>query len=151
MNVDRYMKTVLTIIAGCLLWLCTMGAGGAVQAQQTTRELGSWSARVQPVVIVGTGSMDAQGKIVVNFTQQGGVQRTDPTVPVQLPYTPAKPLPVGLPYTASSPMPSQLFYTGAAPLPVEISAVKKVGDWEPIRAHVEDAPTKKTPGGGGDR
>ncbi len=148
MSVDRYTKAVLTVIAGCLLWICAMGAPGVAQAQQATRELGSWSDRVQPVVIVGTGSMDPQGKIVVNFTQQGGMQRTDPTLPVQLPYTPAKPLPISLPYTASSPMPSRLFYSRDAPLPVEITAVKKVGDWEPIRARVEDAPAKKTPGGG---
>jgi hypothetical protein len=148
MSVDRYTKAVLTVIAGCLLWICAMGAPGAAHAQQTTRELGSWSDRVQPVVIVGTGSMDSLGNVLVNFTREGGAQRTDPTVPVQLPYTPAKPLPVSLPYTATSPMPSQLFYTGAAPLPVEISAIKKVGEWEPLRAKVEDAPAKPKPGGG---
>jgi hypothetical protein len=148
MNVDRYTKGVLTVIAGCLLWICAMGVGGVAQAQQTTRDLSTFPERVQPVVIVGTGSMDVQGKIVLNFTQQGGVQRTDPTVPVQLPYTAARPLPVGLPYTAASPMPSQLFYTSAVPLPVEIAAVKKTGEWEPIRAKVEDAPAKPKPGGG---
>jgi len=146
MIVDRYTKAVLTVIAACLLWICAMGAPGAAHAQQRTREAGPWSDRVQPVVIVGTGTLDAQGKVVINFTQQGSVQRTDPTLPVQLPYSAAKPLPVSLPYTASSPMPSQLFYTAASPLPVEITAVKKTGEWEPLRAHVEDAPTKKTPG-----
>lgn len=149
MHTDRYTKAVLTVIAGCLLWICAMGAGGAVQAQQTTRELGLMSARAQPVVIVGTGSMDEEGKVVINFTRQNGAIRTDPTVPVTLPYTTARPLPVGLPYTASSPMPSQLFYTSAAPLPIEIAAVKKTGEWEPLRAKVEDNPTKPRPGGGG--
>ena len=136
MKTDRYTKAVLTVIAGCLLWICAMGAGGAVQAQQTIREAGPWSDRVQPVVIVGTGSMDAEGKIVINFTRQNGRQRTDPTVPV------------ALPYSASSPMPSQLFYTSAAPLPIEIAAVKKTGEWEPLRAKVEDNPTKPRPGVG---
>jgi Ni,Fe-hydrogenase III small subunit len=136
MNVDRYTKAVLTVIAGCLLWICAMGAGGAAQAQQTTRDLAAFPDRLQPVVIVGTGSMDVQGKIVLNFTQQAGGQRTDPTVPVQLPYT------------AASPMPSQLFYTSAVPLPVEIAAVKKTGEWEPLRAKVEDGPTRPRPGGG---
>jgi hypothetical protein len=148
MNVDRYTKAVLTVIAGCLLWICAMGAGGAAQAQQTTRDLAAFPDRLQPVVIVGTGSMDVQGKIVLNFTQQAGGQRTDPTLPVQLPYTAARPLPVGLPYTAASPMPSQLFYTSAVPLPVEIAAVKKTGEWEPLRAKVEDAPARPKPGGG---
>jgi hypothetical protein len=148
MEVDRYTKAVLTVIAGCLLWICAMGAPGVAQAQQPAREPAGPYDRVQPVAIVGTGSMDGQGRVVLNFTQQGGVQRTDPTVPVQLPYTPARPLPVGLPYSASSPMPSQLFYTPAMPLPVEIAAVKKTGDWEPLRAKVEDAPAKAKPGGG---
>lgn len=151
MNVDRYTKAVLTVIAGCLLWICAMGAGRVAQAQQTTHDLASLPDRVQPVVIVGTGSMDMQGRILLNFSQQRGVQRTDPTVPVQLPYTAAKPLPVGLPYTAASPMPSQLFYTAAVPLPVEIAAVKKTGEWEPLRAKVEDAPARPKPGGGDPR
>ena len=84
-----------------------------------------------------------------NFTQQAGAQwKTDPTLPVSLPYNAAKPLPVSLPYTASQPMPSQLFYTPGTPMPVEIAAVRKTGEWEPIRARVEDAPTRRQPGGG---
>jgi hypothetical protein len=146
MSVDRYTKAVLTVIAGCLVWICAMGAAPRIAAQQATMGI---AGPVQPVVVVGTGSLDRAGRVVVNFTQQGGVQRTDPTLPVQLPYTPATPLPVGLPYNASSPMPAQLFYTKVEPLPVEIAAVKKAGEWEPIRASVEDAPAKVKPGGGG--
>ena len=104
MTVDRYTKAVLTVIAGCLLWICAMGSAARVDAQQTTMPL---AGTVQPVVIVGTGSMDRLGHIVVNFTGA----RTDPSVPVQLPYSVTRPLPVSLPYTVSSPMPSQLFYT----------------------------------------
>ena len=147
MTADRYTKAVLTVIAGSLLWMCAMGTPGTLKAQQTSREMGAWSDRVQPVVIVGTGSVDEQGKVSIYFTAGG--QRTDPTLPVALPYTAARPLPVGLPYSASNPMPSQLSYTGASPLPVEISAIKKVGEWEPLRAKVEDAPTRTRPGGGG--
>ena len=148
MTVDRYTKAVLTVIAGCLLWICAMGAGPSVAAQ-TAATLKIANASVQPVVIVGTGTLDQEGTVTVNYVRQpGGPPRTDPAVPVTLPYSAAKPLPVGLPYTASSPMPSQLFYTGAAPLPVEITAIKKVGEWEPLRAKVEDAPTKPRPGGG---
>ena len=69
-------------------------------------------------------------------------------MPVQLPYTAAKPLSVSLPYTQASPMPSQLFYSDAAPLPIAITAVKKPADWDPIRVRVEDAPSKPKPGGG---
>jgi hypothetical protein len=31
---------------------------------------------------------------------------------------------------------------------VEITAIKKIGEWEPLRARVEDAPAKPKPGGG---
>jgi hypothetical protein len=134
MTIDRYTKAVLTVIAACLLWMCVMGTPVSVQAQQTTREAGPWSDRVQPVLIVGTGSLDTSGKVTINFAH--GVQRTDPTVPVQLPYTP------------SNPLPAHMSYTAAAPLPVEIASVKKTGEWDPLRAHVEDAPTRPKPGGG---
>jgi hypothetical protein len=140
--IDRYTKAVLTIIAGCLLWICAMGAGVPLTAQRTSARTIP-NATVQPVVIVGSGTLDQQGTVTVNFTQQG---RTDPTLAVQLPYTPAKPLPVSLPYTSASPLPAQLPYTAQSPLAIEITAVKKVGEWEPIRAKVEDAPTKSRPG-----
>lgn len=150
MNVDRYTKLVLTVIAGCLLWMCVMGSGTSLAAQAPHQKI--LNTPVQPVVIVGTGTLDQAGMVTVNLTQQSGTQwRTDPTLPVSLPYTAEKPLAVSLPYTASRPMPSQLFYTPAAPLPVEIAAVRKTGEWEPLRAAVEDAPTRKRPGGGNER
>jgi hypothetical protein len=136
MIVDRYTKAVLTVIAGCLLWMCAMGAGRPVAAQQSSVEVPVFKGTVQPVVLVGTGTMDRAGRVNVYFTGQGSTARTDPKVPVTLPYS------------AANPMPSQLFYTAAAPLPVEVAAVKKTGEWEPIRARVEDAPVRTRPGGG---
>jgi hypothetical protein len=150
MTVDRYTKAVLTVIAGCLVWICAMGTGQALSAQ-SAQFLRIPNANVQPVVIVGTGTLDQQGTVTVSFIQQDGVRRTDPTLPVALPYTTARPLPVALPYTGSSPMPARLTNGSDAPIPVEISAVRKVGEWEPIRTSVEDAPARKKPGGGGDR
>jgi hypothetical protein len=156
MTVDRYTKAVLTVIAGCLLWICAMGTGQALSAQSST-SVKTQNASVQPVVIVGTGTLDQQGTLIVNYTLQDGVRRTDPTLPVTspkplsvaLPYTAAKPLPVGLPYTGESPMPARLTNASDDPVHVEISSVRKVGEWEPIRTSVEDAPAKRKPGGGG--
>ena len=139
--IDRYTKAVLTVIAGCLLWICAMGAAVPLTAQRPSVQTMP-NATVQPVVIVGTGTLDQRGTVTVNFTQG----RTDPTLAVQLPYTREKPLPVSLPYTAASPMPAVLGYTASSPLAIEITAVKKVGDWEPVRVRVEDAPTKSRPG-----
>ena len=135
MQIDRYTKCVLTVIAGCLLWICAMGVAAPVTAQVSTLDLKNMNTTAQPVILVGTGTMDQAGRISVNFLERS--RRTDPTVAVSLPYGALNPLPVQLPYTP------------AAPIPVEITAVKKTGDWEPIRASVEDAPTRPKPGGGG--
>jgi hypothetical protein len=131
MTVDRYTKGVLTVIAGCLLWMCAMWAPGAVHAQQGARELAG-VLHAQPVVLVGTGTMDQQGKIVIYYSPHNGVQWTDPTVPVHA----ASPLPVSLPYTRSD------------ALPVEINGVKKTTEWEPIRTRVEPEAGRPKPGGG---
>lgn len=147
MSIDRYTKAVLTVIAGCLLWICAMGLGPSLSAQPVMGAIPN--GNVQPVIIVGTGTLDQKGNIAVSYVRQAeGPPRTEPAIPVTLPYTPTRPLPVGLSYNASNPMPAQLFYTGAAPLPVEITGVKKVGEWEPLRARIEDAPAKARPGGG---
>ena len=135
MNVDRYTKAVLSLIAGCLLWICAMGAGPSVAAQPASRVIPN--ANVQPVVIVGTGTLDQAGTVTITYVRPAdGRPRTDPTVPVSLPYT------------AANPIPARLTYSPDSPLAVEISAVKKTGEWEPIRAKVEDAPAKPKPGGG---
>jgi hypothetical protein len=151
MTIDRYTKGVLTVIAACLLWLCAMQAPGTALAQQTAREIGPWSQHVQPVVLVGVGAMNHDGKVVVYFTPHNGVQWTDPTVPVQLPYSPDHPLPVGLPYSPSNPLPTHLALVTGPAMPVEITAVRKSGDWEPFRVEVEPAPGRGKPGGGGNR
>lgn len=132
MTVDRYTKGVLTVIAGCLLWMCAMWAPGTVQAQQTSKDAGAWSGHAQPVVLVGIGAMDDKGKIVVYFTPHNGVPWTDPTVPVHA----ASPLPVSLPYTRSD------------ALPVQVTGVKKTSEWDPIRTQVEPEPGRPKPGGG---
>jgi hypothetical protein len=132
MIVDRYTKTVLTVIAGCLLWICAMGAGPSLSAQRASPITNT----VQPVVIVGTGTLDQQGSVVVDYVRTpDGQMRTNPTIPVTLPYTPANPIP------------ARLMNLLDAPLPVEISSVRRTGDWEPIRVRVEDAPSKPRPGG----
>lgn len=141
MTIDRYTKAVLTVIAACLLWLCVNDAAPRVAAQATYRLP---AGNVQAVVIVGTGMMDSTGAVTMNLVRRGNLTVSDPTIPV----TAANPLPVSLPYTPKNPLPAALPYTTDAPLAIEIAAVRKVGPWEPIRAHVEDAPTRPKPGGG---
>jgi len=142
MNVDRYTKCVLTVIAACLVWICVMGTTLPVSAAQQQRQRPLPAANVQPVILVGTGTMDASGAVTVNFVSERGRDLTDLTIPVSA----AQPLPVSLPYSASRPLPTLLTYSPRDPLPVEIASVKKTGEWEPIRASVEDAPLRRQPG-----
>jgi hypothetical protein len=144
MTVDRYTKAVLTVIAACLLWMCAMWAPGAVQAQQTAKEIGPWSQHAQPVVLVGVGAMDSNGKVVIYYSPHNGQQWTDPTVPVHA----SSPVPVSLPYGASNPLPVHLNYTASSPMPVEINGVRKTTEWEAIRTRVEPDPGRAKPGGG---
>jgi hypothetical protein len=61
--------------------------------------------------------------------------RSDPTVPVSLPYTPDHPLPTQLPYSELQ------------PLPMAITSVHHgTQQWEPLRVVVEDAPLRGKPG-----
>ena len=143
MTIDRYTKAVLTIIAGCLLWICVTSAGVPLGAQM--RFAASTNTTVQPVVIVGTGTLDRSGTVTFDYSRG----RTEWSLPVTLAYTDAKPLPVGLPYSASNPLPAQLSYTPARPMPVELAAVRKTGEWEAIRTREDDAATRRMPGNGG--
>jgi hypothetical protein len=128
MAVDRYTKCVLTVIAGCLLWLCAAGLPAAAHAQNTALQIGNSPA--VPVVLVGTGALRRDGVVTVNY--HGAV--TDPT------------LAVTLPYTLANPIPAHLTYSAEAPLPVEVSSVRQGASWSPLRVAVEDAPTRSKPG-----
>jgi hypothetical protein len=128
MLIDRYTKTVLTVIAACLVWLCAAGLPGTAHAQQTALQNNPGAA--VPVVIVGTGSITRAGAVSVMWHGD----RSDPTVPVTLPYGPDKPLPVHLPYTDQQ------------PLPTEISSVRHGPHWDPVRVAVENAPGRAQPG-----
>jgi hypothetical protein len=125
MRPDAYTKAVLTLIAGCLLWLCAMQTGGPVAAQQP---LALEKAAPQPVVIVGWGTLDEQGRPSVTMQQTRTGRRTDPNIPVTLVNVPAVPI-------------------DKEPMPVGVTRIKPVGEWEPIRSAAEPEPTRPKPGG----
>ena len=132
MRPDPYTKTVLTVIAGCLLWLCAMQTGRPLAAQQAqTLE----KAAPQPVVIVGWGTLDEQGRVAVTMQQTRTGRRSDPNLPVTLMSVPAAPIDV------------RLSYTDKEPMPVGLTKIKPVGEWEPIRSAAEPEPTRPKPGG----
>jgi hypothetical protein len=130
MRPDPYTKAVLTVIAGCLLWLCAMQTGRPLAAQQA---LTLEKAAPQPVVIVGWGTLDEQGRISIERDRTG--RGTDPNLPVKLVSVPAAPIDV------------RLNYTDKEPMPVGVTRIKPVGEWEPVRSAAEPEPTRPKPGG----
>jgi hypothetical protein len=130
MRPDPYTKAVLTVIAGCLLWLCAMQTGRPLAAQQA---LTLEKAAPQPVVIVGWGTLDEQGRVSIERDRTG--RRTDPNLPVKLVSVPAAPIDV------------RLNYTDKEPMPVGVTRIKPVGEWEPVRSAAEPEPTRPKPGG----
>jgi hypothetical protein len=151
--VDRYTKAVLTVIAGCLLWLCLMMSGRPVEAQQLAAVPADvLPQRAQPVVIVGWGEMSTQGRIVLSLKRQpDGTTVTDTALPMRLPYTAQNPMPVaieahGSPIPVAVNSPIKLAYTTDAPLPVGITAIRRTGQWDEINTHVQPGPRTNLPG-----
>lgn len=142
MNIDRYTKGVLTVIAGALLYICVLLSGAPLSAQGRTpppflsNQLSQKTA--QPVVIVGWGTVRSDGEILVTTVRDANGQvHSDPMLPVNVNAMPEKAVAVSLGVTTEH------------PLPVGLSAVTPGTPWEPIRTKVEPAPLLKQPGSGG--
>ena len=136
MRPDAYTNAVLTVIAGCLLWLCAMQAGRPLAAQQPPQPLQLADVKPQPVVIVGWGTVDGQGRASVAMLQDRAGRRSDPNIPVKLTSVPVGPLDV------------RLEYSDRRPLPVGLSRIKPAPEtaWEPIRTAAEPDPPRSRPG-----
>jgi hypothetical protein len=136
MQTDRYTKLVLTVIAIALVWLCAVTTRWPAVSAQASHGLDS---PVQPVVIVGWGTMDAKGKATVVMTQGRSGVVSDPNVPVKV----LDPVAVRLP---PDPVAVRLEYSDVYPLPVGLTSIKRTGEWEPIRSAVEGEPMRPKPG-----
>ena len=132
MRPDAYTRVVLTVIAGCLLWLCAMNTGRPLSAQQPMQLAGT---TVQPVVVVGWGPFDEHGRASVTMIEGRNGRQSDPNLPIKVTSMPAGPLSVRMPYTDQ------------APMPVGITRIKPAAEWEPIRNAAEPEPTRPKPGG----
>lgn len=79
MLIDRYTKMILTIIAGCLVWLCIRPTESTVHAQgyQAVKIVGTAPDLVIPVGLVGTGNSAGQGwsysRAVPVYTNSSGL------------------------------------------------------------------------------
>jgi hypothetical protein len=109
---DRYTKTILTVIAGALLWLCASGDSVGVSAQR--------GLQPTPVVVVGWSQMSSAGLSQLGPTWQGSY---GPVRPV--------PLPVGLGGTAYNGNTGRWSYDPQLPLPVTVRGIQ-VGEPVPV-------------------
>lgn len=142
MTIDRYTKTVLTVIAACLVWQCVMTLGRAVHAQETQPPAPAMAkGTATPVVIVGWGEMNAAGELVRLSTRKSGDSYvTDPILPVR-PASDGTPLPV------SVTTPVRIASNAQTPVSVNITAIRNSGAaWDPIAARVEPVPSQARPG-----
>ena len=139
--VDRYTKAVLTVIAGCLLWLCLMSVGRPVEAQRLAAVPPQMvPAQAQPVVIVGWGEMSTKGEVTLSLRRRAdGTQVTDTALPVAI-NRDGPPLPV----TVNSAI--KLAYTNEAPLAVGVTAIRRTAEWDSIDTNVLPGPRTKMPG-----
>jgi hypothetical protein len=122
MNTDLYTKTVLTVIALCLVWMCANGATPVARAQGGTQP--------SPVVLV-----DEKG-VPIN-TQQGLRVRlvNEQGVPI---YTPQG-LRVNL---GAQPQP---VIVNNVPLPVSVRSIQQTAAWDPVFVRVLREPPTLAP------
>ena len=119
--VDRYTKTLLTIIAGALVYIAAMLSGEQAQAQSNAGEV---STRPQRVVVVG---WDVQPRAL-----PVAIESTTRPLPVAV-QPPSQPLAV----TLSGPPPQ--------PWPVTLTGIRAGNDWDEIRVRAQQR-TTSTPG-----
>lgn len=134
MKPDTYTKVLLTIIALSLLYLCALQSGASVAAQPAQALMNALPA--QPVIVVGYGHLDpnAPGGVAIAWAnERNGIG--DPTVPVRV---------VDVPQQVQT----HVVIDRAPQLSVSVDAIRKGGDWDPIRTAVERQPGQGKPGGG---
>ena len=132
MKIDSYTKTVLTVIAACLLWLCVKSTGEPVIAQS---QAALWSPLpAQPVVVVGWGRLNpaVAGGIEIDWSDpQRRVSET--SVPVR-------------PSTDPRFEPLRVRVESPAPLSVSVDGVRRGANWDPFRTQIEKEPPQRVPG-----
>jgi hypothetical protein len=115
---DRYLKTVLTVIALCLVFQCAMLVAPRVDAQAAGQPA------VQPVVVVGWGEMLPDRQIRM--------------APPQTPFPVAIAAPHVLPVVVDA---------LSRPIPVAIASIHHVGGpWDTITTRLESQAPSPTPG-----
>lgn len=132
MKIDAYTKTVLTVIAACLVWLCLISTGQTVVAQSQSALVSPLPA--QPVVVVGWGRLNpaVAGGVEIDWSDpQRRISETSVAV---------------RPSTDARFEPLRVKVENQTPVPVSLDAVRRSATWDPIRTQVEKDPPQSTPG-----
>jgi hypothetical protein len=139
MRIDLYTKSVLSIIAACLVWLCFGALTPTASAQASAQRVvvAGWDRPIQVVVVDGNGTplIGNQG-LRVNFGAQ--------PVPVSFG---AQPLPVTF---GNQPVPVALTAIQQRAeswqsIPVALTAIQRNGNWQPILVDVMKQPSTLMP------
>ena len=135
-KIDLYTKTVLTVIAACLVWMCVKSSGEPVMAQAQPQPA-LWSPLpAQPVVVVGWGRLNPAVACGIEIDWSDPQRRVSETsVPVRQSTDPRfEPLRVRL--------------ESQAPVSVSVDAVRRGANWDPFRTQIERDPPQRVPGFG---
>jgi len=133
MKIDAYTKTVLTIIAACLLWLCVMSAGQPVNAQPQQQYS---PLPAQPVVVVGWGRLNPAAPGGIELAWSDSARKiSEPAVPIR-------------PATDPKLDPLRVRVELSKPIPVSLEEVRKGSGsaWEPLRTAAEPDSGSRVPG-----
>ncbi|MEO5822215.1 MAG: hypothetical protein ABIT71_17050 [Vicinamibacteraceae bacterium] len=147
MPIDRYTKAVLTIIAAALVYIGAMLSGERASAQVAAARNVQLSedTRPQPVVVVGWGTVQVDGRVTLNMVRDANGLHTDSTLPVAVQSTPQRPLPVVV-QPGPRPIDVTVGATPQRPLPVSIHGIKTGAEWDTIRTKVDAQPLTRNPG-----
>jgi hypothetical protein len=138
MKIDLYTKSVLSVIAACLVWLCFGALTPTASAQANAQKVivAGWDRPIQVVLVDGNGMplVGNQG-LRVNFGAQ--------PVPVSFG---AQPLPVTF---GNQPLPVAVTAIQRSdnwqPIPVALTAIQRNGNWQPILVDVMKQPPTLMP------
>ena len=121
MRIDAYTKAVLTVIAGCLVWMCVSGLFVApVAAQRDPQEVVVVGARA-PVPIVAQTPVPVITPPRTSLVVRPGAEWYQDALPVDAP----------------------------RPLPTRLTGIEHpagAGRWDPVDVNVKDQPRKGAPG-----
>ena len=131
-HIDTYTKTVLTIIAACLLWMCVNSTAQPLHAQRTPEQYSPLPA--QPVVVVGWGRLNPASPGGVEIAWSDPVRKiSEAAVPIRPSSDPnADPVPVRVELQT--------------PLPVSLEAVRKSKAWDALRTSADPDNGSSVPG-----